>query len=126
MRCLFTSQGNLEKVAVVIKDKEDVALERFVFAIDQMIQIEAYDKHITYSLFQLLLYQSRSLTFVHSVDDAMKGPLLGQWFRSFLIKLNAVESQLGQMYLGGALIPYTFLFRLNDSGFVQRRSHLRL
>ena len=26
---------------------------------------------------------------------------LGQYFRSFLIKLNMIEAQLGQMYLGG-------------------------
>lgn len=31
----------------------------------------------------------------------MSGGSLGQYFRSFLVKLNMVESQLGQMYLGG-------------------------
>lgn len=31
----------------------------------------------------------------------MSGGSLGQYFRSFLIKLNMVESQLGQMHLGG-------------------------
>jgi mitotic spindle assembly checkpoint protein MAD2B len=31
----------------------------------------------------------------------MSGGSLGQYFRSFLVKLNMVESQLGQMDFGG-------------------------
>ena len=31
---------------MVIKDKDDVALERFIFAVDSMIAVEAYDKDI--------------------------------------------------------------------------------
>lgn len=31
----------------------------------------------------------------------MSSAALGQYFRAFLVKLNMVESQLGQMYLGG-------------------------
>ena len=40
----FWSQGNVEKVVVVIKDKRDVALERFVFAVQNMISVESYNK----------------------------------------------------------------------------------
>jgi mitotic spindle assembly checkpoint protein MAD2B len=29
---------------------------------------------------------------------------LGQHFRSFLVKLNMIESQIGQMYLGGKFV----------------------
>jgi hypothetical protein len=36
-----------------------------------------------------------------SVQEAMSSVALGQYFRAFLVKLNMVESQLGQMYLGG-------------------------
>lgn len=32
----------------------------------------------------------------------MPSTTLGQYFRAFLVKLNMVESQLGQMDLGGA------------------------
>ena len=33
---------------------------------------------------------------------------LVQYFRSFLVKLNMIESQIGQMYLGGKLgVPNT-------------------
>ena len=32
----------------------------------------------------------------------MSSTVLGQYFRAFLVKLNMVESQLGQMDLGGA------------------------
>lgn len=35
------------------------------------------------------------------VEGAMTAPLLGQYFRSFLIKLSMMESQLGQLGLGG-------------------------
>ena len=37
-------QGNLDKVVIVIKGKDDVALERYVFAVQNMIQVEAYNK----------------------------------------------------------------------------------
>ncbi|KAF7307078.1 HORMA domain-containing protein [Mycena indigotica] len=73
--------GNLEKVAVVIKNKEQVALERFLFSIENMIQIEDYDKNT-------------------NVQEAMSASDLGQYFRGFLVKLNMVEAQLGQMHLG--------------------------
>ena len=34
---------------------------------------------------------------------------LVQYFRSFLVKLNMIESQIGQMYLGGKLgVPDTY------------------
>ncbi|KAJ7925980.1 DNA-binding protein [Mycena leptocephala] len=73
--------GNVEKVVVVIKDKEEVALERFLFSVENMIQVEAFNKDT-------------------SVEDAISSVALGQYFRGFLVKLNMIESQLGQMYLG--------------------------
>jgi len=73
--------GNVDKVVVVIKDKEQVALERFIFSVRNMIEVESYNKDT-------------------SVQDAMSSAALGHYFRSFLIKLNMVESLLGQMYLG--------------------------
>ena len=38
------AQGNVDKVAIVIKNKDDVALERYIFAVQNMIQVEAYNK----------------------------------------------------------------------------------
>lgn len=61
---------------VVIKDKDHLALERFIFSVRSMIQVESYDKDV-------------------SVEGAMTPATLGQYFRSFLIKLTMVESQLG-------------------------------
>jgi hypothetical protein len=43
MNPIFT-QGNIEKVVVVIKDKDEVALERFIFSIQTMIAIESFNK----------------------------------------------------------------------------------
>ncbi|KAJ7293135.1 DNA-binding protein [Mycena rebaudengoi] len=73
--------GNVEKVVVVIKDKEEIALERFIFSVENMIEVESFNKDT-------------------SVKDAMSSSSLGQYFRGFLVKLNMIESQLGQMNLG--------------------------
>lgn len=36
-----------------------------------------------------------------SVEEAMTPSSLVQYFRSFLVKLNMIETQIGQMDLGG-------------------------
>ncbi|GJE85843.1 DNA-binding protein [Phanerochaete sordida] len=73
--------GNVEKVVVIIKDKDNVALERYVFAVQNMIQVEAYNKDT-------------------SVLGAMTPTALGQYFRAFMAKLSLMENQLGQLSLG--------------------------
>jgi hypothetical protein len=40
----FFAQGNVEKVVMVIKDKDEVALERFIFSIQNMITVESFNK----------------------------------------------------------------------------------
>jgi hypothetical protein len=39
-----STQGNVEKVVVVIKDRDEVALERFIFSIQNMITVESFNK----------------------------------------------------------------------------------
>ncbi|KIP10142.1 hypothetical protein PHLGIDRAFT_115773 [Phlebiopsis gigantea 11061_1 CR5-6] len=75
------SVGNVEKLVVVIKDKHDVALERFVFSVQNMIAVESYNKDT-------------------SVQDAMTPSALGRYFRAFMIKLCTIEATLGQLSLG--------------------------
>ncbi|KAL0576803.1 hypothetical protein V5O48_005173 [Marasmius crinis-equi] len=87
--------GNVDKVIVVIKDKDQLALERFIFSLDTMIQIQAFDKDT-------------------SVEDAMSPQALGQYFRSFLVKLNFVEAQLGQMYLGDD-VSFAIMLELKEN-----------
>ncbi|KAF8481983.1 DNA-binding protein [Russula ochroleuca] len=70
--------GNVEKVVVVIKDKDEVALERFIFSIQTMIAIESFNKDT-------------------SVEGAMATAALGQYFRSFMVKLSMIESQLAEL-----------------------------
>ncbi|THH19063.1 hypothetical protein EW146_g2038 [Bondarzewia mesenterica] len=70
--------GKVDKVVVVIKDKDDIALERFIFSIQNMIEVESYNKDT-------------------SVQDTISSATLGQYFRSFLVKLNMIEAQLGQL-----------------------------
>ena len=35
-------EGNLDKVVVVIKNKDEKALERFIFSMENMIQVEKF------------------------------------------------------------------------------------
>lgn len=70
--------GNVEKVVMVIKDKDEVALERFIFSIQTMIAIESFNKDT-------------------SVEGAMATAALGQYFRSFMVKLSMIESQLAEL-----------------------------
>lgn len=42
-------KGNVDKVVIVIKDKDQVALERFIFSVENMIQVEAFNKDTRYS-----------------------------------------------------------------------------
>ncbi|KAF8913102.1 DNA-binding protein [Gymnopilus junonius] len=86
--------GQVDKVVVVIKDKEQIALERFIFSIETMINIEGYNKDI-------------------GVEEAMTPSSLVQYFRSFLIKLNMVESQIGQLNLGDD-ISFAIVIELKD------------
>lgn len=37
-------QGNVDKVVVVIKNKEEIPMERFIFAVQNMIEVEPYNK----------------------------------------------------------------------------------
>jgi len=41
---LNASEGKVDKVVVVIKDKEEIALERFIFSVETMIEVEGYNK----------------------------------------------------------------------------------
>lgn len=52
----FLTQGNVEKVVVVIKDKDEVALERFIFSIQTMIAVESFNKDTRLELSSLLAH----------------------------------------------------------------------
>ncbi|KAK0208808.1 DNA-binding protein [Desarmillaria ectypa] len=88
------SRGNVDKVVVVIKDKEQQPLERFIFAVENMVQVEGFNKDT-------------------SIENAMTTGILGQYFRSFLVKLNMVESQLGQLGLGDN-VSFAIVMELKD------------
>ncbi|KAH9486521.1 Mitotic spindle assembly checkpoint protein MAD2B [Psilocybe cubensis] len=86
--------GKIDKVVVVLKDKEQIALERYIFSIETMIQIEGFNKDV-------------------GVEDAMTPSSLMQYFRSFLIKLNMIEAQIGQMHMGDDL-SFAIILELKD------------
>jgi len=70
--------GNIQKVLVVIKDKHQIALERFIFSVENMIEVEAYNRDV-------------------NVQEAMTSATLSRYFRAFLVKLSMIESQLGAL-----------------------------
>ncbi|KAF8585840.1 mitotic spindle checkpoint HORMA domain-containing protein, partial [Ramaria rubella] len=70
--------GNVEKVVMVIKDNNGAPLERFIFSIKHMVQLESYDRD-------------------QRIIGAISGKALSQCFRSFLVKLSMIESQLGPL-----------------------------
>ncbi|PPQ67177.1 hypothetical protein CVT25_005778, partial [Psilocybe cyanescens] len=86
--------GKVDKVVVVLKDKEQIALERYIFSVETMIEIEGFNKDV-------------------GVEEAMTPSSLTQYFRSFLIKLNMIESQIGQMHLGDDL-SFAIVLELKD------------
>ncbi|KAF9814184.1 hypothetical protein IEO21_05253 [Rhodonia placenta] len=94
--------GHVDKVVVVIKNKEDIALERFIFAVKTMIEVELFDK------------DTRLPSLFYSVEGAMTSRSLAQYFRSFLVKLNMIEAQLGQLEMGDEL-SFAIVLELQDT-----------
>lgn len=88
------AHGTVDKVVVVIKDKEEVALERFIFSVENMVEVESFNKNV-------------------SVEGAMTSTSLIQYFRSFLVKLSMIEAQIGQMYLGDN-VSFAVVLELKD------------
>ncbi|PCH33994.1 mitotic spindle checkpoint HORMA domain-containing protein [Wolfiporia cocos MD-104 SS10] len=87
--------GSVDKIAVVVKNQDDVALERFIFAVQNMINVDPYNKDI-------------------SVEGAIAPSSLGQYLRSFLVKLNMIEAQLGQLDSCGEL-SFAIVLELHDN-----------
>ncbi|KAG8955328.1 hypothetical protein FRC04_008679 [Tulasnella sp. 424] len=67
--------SNVRSVVLVIKDKSDVALERFVFTVNTVIGIDSQHQDTP-------------------IPDAMTQEDLQQQFRSFLVKLGSAEAQM--------------------------------
>ncbi|KAG7098917.1 hypothetical protein E1B28_000814 [Marasmius oreades] len=71
-------RGDVDKVIVVIKDKDQLALERFIFSMDTVIQVETFNKET-------------------SVEDAMSPQALGQIYLgddvSFAILLELKDNK---------------------------------
>lgn len=88
------AQGTVEKVVMVIRNKEHVALERFIFSVENMVEVEPFNRGTR-------------------IENAMTAKSLVQYFRSFLIKLSMLECQLGQMNLGDD-ISFAILLELKD------------
>jgi len=100
---LIIIQGNVDKVVVVIKNKQDIPMERFIFCIQTMIQIESYNKD-TKCRFPLWSVDLCTYITTYSVEGAISSSALGQYLRSFLVKLNMIEAQLGQLPLCGKIL----------------------
>lgn len=42
-------QGKIDKIVVVIKDREQIALERYLFSVETMVDIEGFNKDTGYA-----------------------------------------------------------------------------
>lgn len=82
---------------VVIKDKDEVALERFIFSIQNMIAVESFNKDTRSKLTLFSHFSCFTVTGPCSVEGAMATTSLGQYFRSFMVKLSMIESQLAEL-----------------------------
>jgi mitotic spindle assembly checkpoint protein MAD2B len=50
LRAFSTSfKGKIDKIVVVIKDREQIALERYLFSVETMIDIEGFNKDTGYA-----------------------------------------------------------------------------
>jgi len=88
------THGKVDKIVIVIKDKEQIALERYLFSVETMIDIEGFNKDT-------------------GVEGAMPRNSLIQYFRSFILKLNMIEAQIGQMHLGDD-VSFAIVLELKD------------
>ncbi|KAI0735013.1 DNA-binding protein [Earliella scabrosa] len=87
------AQGNVDKVVVVIKSPDEKPLERFIFAVRNTLQVESFNKDT-------------------SVEGAITVASLGQYFRSFLVKLSMIEAQLGLLSVDD--LSFAILIELQD------------
>ncbi|KAG8906748.1 hypothetical protein FRB99_006239 [Tulasnella sp. 403] len=69
--------GNVKSVVVVIKDRRDIALERFVFSVQTIVDVDAEHRDTP-------------------IPDAMTRASLEQHFRSFLVRLGTAEAQMSE------------------------------
>ncbi|KAG6832566.1 hypothetical protein H0H92_000195 [Tricholoma furcatifolium] len=87
--------GNVDKIVIVIKDKDQAPLERFIFSVENMIKVEGFNKDT-------------------GVEDAMSSRTLGQYFRAFLVKLAMADSQLAPIMVEGDL-SFAIVLELRDN-----------
>ncbi|PVF92574.1 DNA-binding protein [Serendipita vermifera] len=72
-------RGTVERVVLVIRDRENIAIERFLFNFSGFISIP---EDADWQKWQ-------------NIESAMTAPVLAQYFRSFLIRLGMLDSYLG-------------------------------
>ncbi|KAF9535644.1 DNA-binding protein [Crepidotus variabilis] len=104
--------GKVDKVVIVIKDKQEVALERFIISVEYMTGVHGFNKDISYvSAIELSKKQTTQSYF--SVEDAVTASSLIQYFRSFMVKLNMIETQISQISTGDDL-SFAVVLELKD------------
>lgn len=72
-------RGTVERVVVVIRDRENIAIERFLFNLSGFVQT---DKEYDWQKWE-------------NLNGVMIKTTLYQYFRSFLIRISLLEGQLG-------------------------------
>lgn len=86
----------------MIKSADDKPLERFIFAIKStVLDVESFNKDTC-------------------VEGAITVGSLGQYFRSFLVKLNMIEAQLGQIEAQGGEAVIERSLSISETGAILR------
>ncbi|KAG8989544.1 hypothetical protein FRB93_003608 [Tulasnella sp. JGI-2019a] len=88
--------GNVKCVVVVIKDHSDVALERFVFSVQNALEVDLKHRDTP-------------------ISDAMTKASLQQHFRSFLVSLGTVESQMEDNSEDQEQLSFTVVLEMKDN-----------
>ena len=91
----------MERVVVVIKDKHEVALERFVFEFQTVLDPPPTWQRDVRQV-QLFLQLQKNLHPPYSIEGALTPAVVAQYFRSFLIRLSLLENRLGLLGEAGS------------------------
>ena len=88
---------------MVIKDETDQALERFIFALNCVVAVEIDE--LEKPSVPLPSYATRLecliKTLLYRIPNSMTEESLNLYFRAFMIKLSAMEAQLGEFASAG-------------------------
>jgi hypothetical protein len=80
-------QGTVDKVVVVIKDQEQIPLERYIFSVESMIEVEPFNKDTRFNLFSL------ECTRILTVSFSQRRGCHDRWISRTILPLVSRQAQ---------------------------------